>query len=127
VDRHTESRLKSLKVLWLVTTGKDMRPQAVPVWFLWDGKQIVIHSQNGIKVRHIRENPSVELHLNSDEAGNDVVRASGRATIAKTRPRALDAAYIRKYGRDIKDLGMTASGFFEAYPNTIKVKGMRFH
>ena len=127
MDRHTESRLKREKVIWLVTTGKDRHPQAVPVWFLWDGKQFRIHAQHGIKVRHIRENPYVELHLNSDEAGNDVVRASGQATIAKTRPRAPDAAFNRKYARDIKDLDMTAEGFFDAYPNAIRVQRVRFH
>jgi PPOX class probable F420-dependent enzyme len=127
VDRHVESRLKREKVIWLVTTGKDEHPQAVPVWFLWDGRSFLIYAQPGIKVRHVRENPNVELHLNSDEVGDDVVRASGQATVAKTRPRALDAAYLRKYTRDIKNLDMTPEGFFESYPNVIRVQRVRFH
>ena len=126
MDRHTESRLKREKVIWLVTTGKDLRPQAVPVWFLWDGKSFFIHAVDGAKARDVRENPNVELHLNSDEVGDEVVRASGRATIAKTRPRAAVAAFIRKYGRDIKNLGLTPESFFASYHNAIRVQRVRF-
>jgi len=126
VDRHTASRLKREKVIWLVTTGGDLRPQAVPVWFLWDGKSFLIHAVDGAKARDVRENPNVELHLNSDEVGGDVVRASGRATIARTRPRATDAAYIRKYGRDIKNLDLTPESFFASYRNAIRVQRVRF-
>src|SRR5438034_8066750 len=85
VDRHTESRLKKEIVIWLVTAGADRKPQAVPVWFLWDGKSFLIHARDGIKVRHLRANPNVELHLNSDEVGDDLVRASGQATIKQDR------------------------------------------
>jgi PPOX class probable F420-dependent enzyme len=126
VDRHTESRLKREKVIWLVTTGTDLRPQAVPVWFLWDGKSFLIHAVDGAKATDVRQNPNVELHLNSDEVGGDVVRASGRATIAKTRPQATDAAYIRKYGRDIQNLDLTPEAFFASYHNAIRVQRVRF-
>ena len=64
-------------MVWLVTAGPDRRPQAVPVWFLWDGKSFLIYAQPGTKVRHIRANPQVQVHLNTDESGNEVVRASG--------------------------------------------------
>ena len=93
MDRHLESRLKKELVIWLVTAGEDRQPQAVPVWFLWDGTSFLIHSVDGAKVRHIQSNPYVELHLNSDEAGGDVVRASGRANLSQRR---LTAGYIRK-------------------------------
>src|SRR5438445_12465416 len=69
VDRHVDSRLKKEAVVWLVTAGRDRRPQAVPVWFLWDGRSFLIYAaaQPGTKVRHIRSNPYVELHTNTDE------------------------------------------------------------
>ena len=86
MDRHVQSRLKKELVIWLVTAGSDRRPQAVPVWFLWDGKSFLIYAQPGVKVRHVKANPFVELHLNSDEAGDEVVRVSGYATIPKSHP-----------------------------------------
>lgn len=127
MDRHTESRLKKEKVIWFVTASKDAHPQAVPVWFVWDGKSFIIHAQDGIKVRHLRENPYVELHLNSDEVGDDVVRISGRATLIQKPGAHENAAYLRKYGRDIRDLGMTPEGFSETYRNVISVKRLKFH
>jgi PPOX class probable F420-dependent enzyme len=96
------------------------------VWFLWDGKGFLIYAQDGAKVRHIRENPNVELHLNTDEAGDVVVRAAGKASIAKARPTDQRAAYVRKYGRPIRDLGMTPEAFFETYHNPIRVSSVRF-
>ena len=125
MDRHTQSRLKRDQVIWLVTAGRDGRPQAVPVWFYWDGRSILVYAQAGRKVRHVRENPAVEVHLNSDEAGDDVVRASGSAAVAKlTRP---SSGYVRKYGGAIKDLGMTADQFFRDYGNPIRITRLRFH
>ncbi len=125
--RHALSRLKKELVIWLVTTGRDRRPQAVPVWFLWDGRSFLIYAQPGVKVRHVRANPYVELHLNSDAVGDDVVRASGYATIPKSqRPAHRELAYMRKYRDQIEGLGMTAESFAEQYRYPIRVRRLRF-
>jgi PPOX class probable F420-dependent enzyme len=127
MDRHTQSRLKKDLVVWLVTVGLDRRPQAVPVWFWWDGKSsFLIYSQPGRKVRDLQANPNVELHLNSDPVGDDVVRVSGTATVSKSQPAADKAAYLRKYSASIKDIGMTPAEFFGQYPFPIRVRRLRF-
>ena len=126
--RHVQSRLKKEIVIWLVTAGRDRKPQAVPVWFLWDGKSFLIYAQPGIKVRHVKANPYVELHLNSDFVGDDVVRVSGYATIPKSQPPAhREPAYVRKYRDQIEGLGMTVESFAEQYPFPIRVRRLRFH
>jgi PPOX class probable F420-dependent enzyme len=128
VDRHVESRLKREKVVWLVTAGRDRRPQAVPVWYLSDGKSFLIYAQPGIKVRHLQSNPYVEVHLNTDEAGNDVVRASGYATISMSHPPAHKVPdYIRKYRTDLQAFGWTPEEFSRRYPFAIRVRRLRFH
>ncbi len=127
MDRHIESRLKKELVIWLVTSSKNAHPQAVPVWFVWDGGSFLIHAQDGIKVSHVRENLYLELHLNSDEVGDDVVRASGRATVSRKPPTHQNAAYMRKYGRSIRDLDMTLESFSESFHNAIVVRRVRFH
>src|SRR5437867_2604148 len=66
-SREIQSRLKKELVIWFVTSSPDGKPQAVPVWFLWDGDSFLIYSAPGIKARHVRANPNVELHLNTDE------------------------------------------------------------
>jgi PPOX class probable F420-dependent enzyme len=128
MDRHTQSRLKNDRVIWLVTAGRDRKPQAVPVWFLWDGKSFLIYAQPGIKVRHVRSNPYVELHLNTDEAGNEVIRASGYAIIPKSHPPSHQVpAYIRKYRADILNLDMTLEDFSKLYLYPIRVRRLRWH
>ncbi len=125
--KHALSRLKKELVIWLVTAGRDRRPQAVPVWFLWDGKSFLIYAQPGVKVRHVRANPYVELHLNSDAVGDDVVRASGYATIPKSQPPAhRELAYMHKYRDQIEGLGMTAESFADQYGYPIRVRRLRF-
>jgi PPOX class probable F420-dependent enzyme len=128
VDRHTQSRLKNELVIWLVTAGRDLRPQAVPVWFYWDGSSFLIYAVPGVKVRHVKENPYVELHLNADEVGSDVVRVSGYATIPKSQPPAhREPGYVRKYRQPILDLGMTVEAFAGQYLYPIRVRRLRFH
>src|SRR5689334_9629234 len=60
LDRHVQARLKKEPVIWLVTASKAGRPQAVPVWFIWDGKSFLIFAQPGVKVNQIKANPHVE-------------------------------------------------------------------
>lgn len=125
MDRRVESRLKKESVVWLVTVGRENRPQAVPVWFLWDGKSFLIFAQHGVKVNHIRANPHVELHLN--EIDDDIVRASGEASIT-TRPQSHTVPeYVRKYGSQIKGFGWTPEEFSRRYPNVIRVRRLKFH
>ena len=127
-SRQVESKLKKEPVVWLVTAGPDRRPQAVPVWFLWDGKSFLIYAQPGTKVRHIRANPQVQVHLNTDESGNEVVRASGHATIVKSQPPAYKVpAYVRKYRSDLKGFGWTPEEFSRRYPFPIRVSRLKFH
>ena len=125
MDRHSQSRLRREPIIWLVTAGRDLEPQAVPVWFYWDGRSILIYAQAGRKVRHVRENPNVEVHLNSDEAGEDLVRASGRAAIQKSARRS--PGFVRKYRTAIKNLGLTVDDFFRDYGNPIRITRLKFH
>jgi PPOX class probable F420-dependent enzyme len=128
VHRKTEARLKKELVIWFVTAGKDARPQSVPVWFLYEDDSFLIYSSPGIKERHVRENPQVELHLNTDELGDVVVRASGVARIVRTeKPAHQVPAYIRKYGAQIKGFGWTPEEFSKRYPHPIRVRRLRFH
>ena len=128
MDRKAESRLKKDLVAWLVTVGKDLRPQAVPVWYLFEGDSLLIYSAPGIKARHVRENPNVELHLNTDEVGDVVVRISGKARISRTEPPAhKNATYVRRYGGQIKGFGWTPEEFSRRYPHAIRVRDLKLH
>ncbi|TMC36561.1 MAG: TIGR03667 family PPOX class F420-dependent oxidoreductase [Chloroflexi bacterium] len=127
-SRQVESRLRKELVIWFVTAGRDGRPQAVPVWFLYEDDSFLIYSAPGVKARHVRENPNVELHLNTDELGEVVVRASGQAKISRSEPPAhKKPAYVRKYRDQIKGFGWTPEVFAEKYPHAVRVRKLRFH
>lgn len=128
MDKRTESRLKKELVIWFVTVGEDLRPQAVPVWFLYEGDSFLIYSAPGVKERHVRQNPNVELHLNTDDVGDVVVRISGKAHISRTEPSAHEnKTYIRRYGDQIKGFGWTPEEFTRRYPHAIRVRNLKFH
>jgi PPOX class probable F420-dependent enzyme len=128
VDRKLAARLKKELVVWLVTASRDARPQSVPVWFLFQDDSFLIYSAPGLKERHVKENPHVELHLNTDEAGDVVVRVSGEARIVKSEPPADKVpVFVRKYGEQIKGFGWTPEEFSRRYPFAIRVHNLRWH
>ncbi len=123
---HVRSRLRKEIVVWLTTCGQRDRPQTVPVWFWWDGSSFLVYSVPGQKVRDVEANPNVELHLNSDPEGGDVVRIEG---VARLFPNELPAfripAYLRKYRSYIKGYGWTPRTFSEHYRVAIRIQPTR--
>lgn len=76
-------RLDTDTIGWLTTIRRDVRPHAVPVWFLWHAGVVLIMSEpDTVKVKNIRRNPHALIHLHADPSGNGVVVLDGRATIS---------------------------------------------
>jgi PPOX class probable F420-dependent enzyme len=126
--KHVVTRLKRELVIWLATVGRDGHPHVVPVWFWWDGKSFLIYAVPGQKVRDIQANPNVALQLNSDPAGDDVVRIDGTAKIDSRQPPAYKVpAYVRRYRDQIKGFEWTPKVFSDQYRFAICVKPTRFH
>jgi len=64
-------RLDEEVVAWLTTVRPDGQPQSSIVWFLRDGDDLLIYSQeNAGKLRNIAANPKVAFNLRSDEHGD---------------------------------------------------------
>lgn len=116
-------RLHEEQVIWLVTVAPDGTPQPRPVWFLWEEGTILIYSQpDAHKVRHIRHNPRVALHFNTDAEGGDVIVFIGEARVDDAAPRAdHHAAYLAKYAQGVADLGMTPQQMAEEYNVAIRI------
>ncbi len=125
--RRVNRRLRREAIIWLTTVGPGPRPQPRPVWFLWDGKTILIYSRpDAWKVRHIRRCPNVALNLNSDEEGGSVAVLLGRARIdPKAPPADRNPAYLRKYRQGIRDLGMTPAEMAAEYCLALRVRPTR--
>src|SRR3989304_5446381 len=85
--RRAQRRLKSEFVVWLTSIDDLGRPQPRPVWFHWDGANLLIYSQPKTgKVRQIATRPHVAMHFNADEHGSDVVVLLGEARLARRGP-----------------------------------------
>lgn len=121
--RRVNRRLRQEKIIWLTTVDSHNTPQPRPVWFHWDGQTLLIFSErNKAKLRHIATNPRVALGFNTDEDGGDVAVLVGDALVSHEPPApARVKAYLRKYSEGIKDLGMTAAQFADAYTVPILV------
>jgi PPOX class probable F420-dependent enzyme len=124
--KHVQRRLEKELIVWLATSGREGRPHAVPVWFWWDGKSILIYSLPGQKVNDIEANPKVALHFNTTPDGGDVVRIDGDATRLRRHPLAHRVpAYIRKYARLIKGNDWTPESFARQYHVVLRVRPTR--
>jgi PPOX class probable F420-dependent enzyme len=116
-------RLKTEKVIWLVTVGPDRTPQPRPVWFLWDEGSFLIYSQpEAHKIRHLERGNRVALHLNSDPEGDDVIVFTGEARREADAPPAHEVpGYLRKYRHGIAALEMTPEEFSREYSVALRV------
>ena len=128
LDSHVRSRLRKELAIWLATAGRDGRPHVVPVWFWWDGDTFVVFSVPGQKVRDIQANPKVQLHLNSDVEGEDVVRLDGTAEVSTDQlPAHKVPSYVRKYRELMKGNGWTPKVFSELYHVPIRIQATRYY
>lgn len=124
LERKAKKLVKSEYVIWLTTVDANGIPQPRPVWFVWDEDSFLIFSQpKAHKVKHIKKNGSVALNFNTDETGDgDVIVYVGMAKLDTATPPANKvAAYLRKYRKGIKELGMTPESFSKDYSVAIRV------
>ena len=122
--QRAHKRLFEEEILWLTTTDAQGIPQPRPVWFLWDGKTILIFSQpQAYKVAHIQNQGQVALNLNSTFTGGDVVVLLGEAQLLGTPVSQQDMdAYLKKYEQGLKGINMTEEDFQDSYHTAIRIK-----
>jgi PPOX class probable F420-dependent enzyme len=118
-------RLRDEHTAWLTTVRSDGQPQTSPVGFMWDGAQFVILTQpNAPKVRNLRMNGRVSLHLDTeaDAVDGGVLTIEG---IAELDPRRLaepeTSAYVAKYLDDMRATGFTPEEALAEFSQVIRV------
>ena len=115
-------------VLWLSSVSNDGHPHLVPLWFVWDGDQIVAFSKpNARKVRNLRIDPRTMLAVGTPGPDFAVELIEARAELplspaAEIMPRGFAA----KYRRLLKRAGMSAQRFAEVYSQPIVLRPTRF-
>ena len=120
-------RLAGEGVGWLTTVSADGQPQSSPVWFIWDGASLWLRSQaQAGKVRNIKVNPRVALHLADDGHGGNIITIEGAASLEAELPERLLEAYFVKYGEAIRTaLQTTPEQLAADYPITIRISPTR--
>lgn len=120
-------RLREDLVIWLVTVDSKLTPQPTPVWFLWGGASFLIYSQpNTAKLRNIAQHPNVALHLDGDEAGDNIFVFAGEARVDAEAPLADKVdAYVEKYRVGLEHLKLTAAQFAQEYSVALRVTPAR--
>lgn len=128
VTTETERRPQEEEIAWLTTVRADGQPQSVPVWFLLDVEGFLIYFQPGRqKLRNISKNSRVDLNLNSNAHGGDVVRLEGIADVVEDAPPATEVPeYVEKYRDAIARIGFDPDGFARAYSVAIRVMPTRW-
>jgi len=123
--RFAKKHLKSEYFIWLTTVDSTGTPQPRPVWFIWENDSFLVFSQAKThKLKHIRKNPQVALHFNTEDVKGDkrLIVFTGEATIDKKCPPANKIrAYIRKYKTGIIDLNSTPEQFSTEYSVAIRI------
>ncbi len=122
-DAHIDKRLRAELMMWLSTVRPDGRPHLVPVWFLWDGRTILIFSQpNQQKLRNLQHNPNVMVALDTAGQGDDVVMIEGKAELLNDPAvSAALPAYAEKYKQRLELYGWTGEAMAQDYSQAIRI------
>jgi PPOX class probable F420-dependent enzyme len=98
----------------------------VPIWFLWrDGRAIILSEPQTAKVRNIRENDKVLVHLEAGPDGEQLAVLRGVARLsAKPTIEWLDEIadeYGAKYAEWMPRLDLTVESMAKRYTTVIEV------
>ncbi len=77
-----EKFLREPHIANLATVRPDGSPHVAPVWFLYDGEQVVVMAEkSALKIRNIAHEPRVMLSIATDAEPYEYVLVSGDAAI----------------------------------------------
>ena len=126
VHARAMARLQSEQIAWIGTTGRDGYPHAVPIWFLWkDGRALIFSEPHTVKVRNLRADGRVVLHLEGGVDGEEVTVLRGTAALSP-RPTAdwlerIGDTYGRKYRGGLAGQRMTLPEMAARYSVVIEI------
>jgi PPOX class probable F420-dependent enzyme len=123
---HANRRLGEDLIIWLTTVSPEGQPQTSPVWFWWDGENVLLFSMpRSPKVGNIRANPRVSLNLDGNGQGGDIVSIEGTAELFD-EPLTEFPEYVERYMDKLKAMGYEPEPFAHAYSAGIRVAPTRF-
>jgi PPOX class probable F420-dependent enzyme len=123
---HALERLGTAKVAWLTTVTPEGQPQSMPVWFTWNGNEIVVYGDHRARRNaNLAMNTKVGFHLPENGQGGDIVVIEGIARVDRDYPAVPDNGdYLAKYGDWVDGMGGPAT-FAETYNVPIRITPTR--
>jgi PPOX class probable F420-dependent enzyme len=123
-----DAALRSDPVVWLSSVRPDGRPHLVPVWFHWDGEQIVAFSKpNARKVGNLRDQPFVMLAVGTPGPDFEVELIEATAELPKTTAAdVMPSAFGAKYRDLLRGAGLSLQRYAEVYSQPIVLRPTRF-
>ena len=121
-------RLQNELIGWLTTVNPDGQPQASPIWFVWDGEEILLYSRTRApRNGNIEDEPLVAFNLEGGPDGEDVVTAEGEARIVAAEPPAsANPTFLAKYKRLFDAYGWTPDWYADRYSVPIRIRPTRW-
>lgn len=123
-----DAALRTDPVVWLSSVGPDGRPHLVPVWFHWDGEQIVAFSKPyAKKVGNLRDQPLVMLAVGAPGPNFEVELIEATAELPATHAAdVMPSGFGAKYRDLLHRAGLTVQRFAEVYSQPIVLRPTRF-
>src|SRR5215218_2929846 len=88
-----DARLRALREIWVATASRAGPPDAVRVWFWWDGRAIYFTTKgHGRQARNIAHHPSVVAH-NGDGTDPIIVKGEAEVVVDADELAQVDSAY----------------------------------
>ena len=124
---HALERLGTAMAAWLKTVTPEGQPQSMPVWFVWDGSEILVYGDHRAKRnRNLEANPRVSFHLPDDGNGQDIVTIEGTARVdPDLPPPGENASYMSKYKAWIDGSMGGPEAFGQTYSMPIRISPTR--
>ncbi|MFC9977464.1 nitroreductase/quinone reductase family protein [Spirillospora sp. NPDC127200] len=130
-----ERRLRDETIIWLTTVRPNGQPQTSPVGYVWDGAAFLIISNPAApKIRNLRANPKVTLHLDLDRDAErfSVLTIEGVAELEPAPPGGPAplserevSAYLDKHLESMRWAGLTPEQAFADFSTAIRVTPIR--
>ncbi len=120
--------LEREEVVWLSSVRPDGRPHVVPLWFVWDGTDLLVFSKpTAQKVRNMRANPRVMVAVGKPGLEFDVELVEATAELPDSPSNELlPAAFEAKYGASLARLEIDHERFARIYSQPIRLRPRRW-
>lgn len=120
--------LRTEEVLWLSVVRENGLPHLVPIWFSWDGQDILLVSKpDAVKIDAIRAEPHVMLALGDAEEDFDVALIEGVAELPDVPVSTfLPEHHWIKYAADLASIGLTRETYLATYTQPVRIRPTRF-